>query len=123
MDDGTARCQPWRQVRPEQAESTGDDATPGKGRDRRRAAPPRCQRPAAGAIKGATPAVALYQRVEARFGAPSRDEALLVAAEDFGDPETFAALENLVLGVQLTEDVRGGHSLLVLPDPAGEALS
>ncbi|MGP6089902.1 efflux RND transporter permease subunit [Antarctobacter jejuensis] len=75
------------------------------------------------AIKGVSPAFASYERLESLFGAPSKDEALLVTADDFGDPDSFAALEDLVLNLQLTDGVRGVLSIFVLPDPSGEALS
>jgi predicted RND superfamily exporter protein len=75
------------------------------------------------AIKGTTPAFAAYQRLETLFGAPSKDEALLVQVEDFGAPDSYAALEELVLGLQLTDGVRGVLSIFVLPDPQGEGLS
>lgn len=75
------------------------------------------------AIKGETPAFTANQRLEALFGAPSKDEALLVRARDLGEPESFAALEDLVLGLQLTEGVNGVQSIFVLPDLQGKAIS
>ncbi|MDJ0823070.1 MAG: MMPL family transporter [Paracoccaceae bacterium] len=75
------------------------------------------------ALKGTTPAFAAHQTVETLFGAPSKDEVFLVRAEDFGDPASFSALEDLVLGLQLTEGVRAVLSLFILPDPDGSGLS
>lgn len=75
------------------------------------------------AIKGVSPEFVSYERLESLFGAPSKDEVLLVTTPDFGTPDSYAALEDLVLGLQLTEGVRGVLSIFVLPDPAGDALS
>ncbi len=69
------------------------------------------------AMKGVSDAFLAHEELEERFDAPSKDEIFLVQADDFGDPETFAALEDLVLGFQLTDGVKAVVSVFNLPDP------
>ncbi|SLN60975.1 efflux RND transporter permease subunit [Roseisalinus antarcticus] len=73
------------------------------------------------AIRGTSPAFAAYEQLEARFGSPSQDEGFLVEAADFGTADSFAALEDLVVGLQLTDGVRGVLSPFAVPDPDGAA--
>ncbi len=72
-------------------------------------------------IRGDTPAYADYLRLEGEFGQPSRDEILVVHADDFGQPETYLALENLVLELQLAPSVGDVLGIFTLPDPEGLA--
>jgi len=75
------------------------------------------------AIKGRSAAYQDFTAFEAQFAAPSKDEVLLVQAADLGDPDQFAALENLIIDLQLTNGVLGVLSLFSVPDPDGGALS
>jgi predicted RND superfamily exporter protein len=75
------------------------------------------------ALKGTSDAFKAHQELEQNFGAPSKDEVLLIRAEDFGEDDTFAALENLVIDLQLSDGVRGVMSIFSLPDPTGESIS
>ncbi len=75
------------------------------------------------AVKGTSEAYLANQELERNFGAPSKDEVFLIRAEDFGDPDTYRALEDLVIELQLTERVAAVLSIFALPDPSGEAVS
>lgn len=75
------------------------------------------------AIKGKSDAYKSYIELETQFAAPSKDEVLFVQAADLGDPETYAALEDLVIELQLTDGVLGVMSIFSAPDPDGVGLS
>ena len=75
------------------------------------------------ALKGTSEAYLANLQLEENFGSPSKDEVLLLSADDFGAPETYAALENLVIDLQLTDGVAAVMSIFALPDPAGESIS
>ncbi len=75
------------------------------------------------ALKGTSEAFRANAMLESRFGAPSKDEVYFVTTPDFGDPASFTALEDLVLGLQLTPGVRGVISIFTLPDPQGSGLT
>ena len=75
------------------------------------------------AIKGKSQAYQDFSAFETRFASPSKDEVLFVQAQDLGDPATFAALEELVIELQLTDGVLGVMSVFSAPDPDGLALS
>ncbi len=75
------------------------------------------------ALKGTSEEFRAHTRLEAEFGAPSKDEVFLVRADNFGDADSLQALEDLVVDLQLTEGVRAVLSLFTLPDPAGEGVS
>jgi hypothetical protein len=66
-------------------------------------------------VRGTGGAFADFRRLEQDFGAPTRDEILVVRAPDLGAPAAFAALEDLVFALQLAEGVRGVVSLFALP--------
>lgn len=75
------------------------------------------------AIKGKSQAYIDFTAFETEFASPSKDEVLFVQAKDLGDPATYAALENLVIDLQLTDGVLGVMSVFSAPDPDGLALS
>ena len=75
------------------------------------------------AIKGKSEAYVDFAAFETRFASPSKDEVLFVQADDLGDPATYAALEELVIELQLTDGVLGVMSVFSAPDPDGQALS
>ena len=75
------------------------------------------------ALKGTSSAFQANERLEALFEAPSKDEVLFVTAQDLGSPDTFAAFEDFVLSLQLTDGVRSVFSVFSLPDPTGTGLT
>ncbi len=75
------------------------------------------------ALKGTSQAFRTHSELEDRFGAPSKDEVFHVTADDLGAPDTYAAFEDLVLGLQLAPGVRGVLSIFTLPDPDGTGLT
>jgi len=75
------------------------------------------------ALKGTSKAFLAHSELEAKFGAPSKDEIFFVRAKDFGDPKTFAALEDLVLGFQLADSTKAVLSIFTLPNTEGVGLS
>jgi predicted RND superfamily exporter protein len=70
-------------------------------------------------IRGNTDAYAQYERLEAEFRHPSRDEILVVRAEGLGDPQTFFALQDFVIELQLIQSVEAVLSVFNVPDPDG----
>jgi len=75
------------------------------------------------AIKGRSEAYTAFIAFEAQFAAPSKDEVLLVQSTDLGAEENFAALEDLIIDLQLSDGVLGVLSVFSVPDPEGGALS
>ncbi|QQA44012.1 efflux RND transporter permease subunit [Pelagovum pacificum] len=58
-----------------------------------------------------------FHRFEEVFGEVGQDVVLAVEADDLGAPESFAAFEDLLIELQLTEGVTGVISVFSLPDP------
>ena len=77
----------------------------------------------ANVVRGNTQASVLFERLETDFGRPSRDEILVVRAEDLGEPQTFQALEDLLINLQLTPSIEGILSVFSIPDPGGDGES
>ncbi len=68
-----------------------------------------------GALSGNSDGYLAYEAFQERFALGRADEALLVRADDFADPEAFAALEDLILDLQFSDGVAEVVSLFTVP--------
>ncbi|MEJ6394795.1 MMPL family transporter [Gymnodinialimonas sp. 2305UL16-5] len=69
------------------------------------------------ALRGNSDGYLAYAAFQDRFALGQSDEALLIQAEDLADPNTFAALEDLVLDLQFSDGVAEVVSLFSIPTP------
>lgn len=73
-------------------------------------------------LKSPSPAFSTFTELEARFHPFSRDETLLLEADDFGRPERFEALEELIGEFHFLPGVAAVYSFFALAEGGGPGL-